>query len=373
MLLRTSSAPVLSALNSSFFQTEVCKDSVEPPHNVLSSNMSSFHSMSSPSFHLGRTSSHGICAGEDAHAGLGSEQELGRASRPSRLSRAQSEGDLACFSAAMVASTGHPEQGMPGSEIGERDRKDSRASLHSVAPPLDVRESILEEPDEAEQLSPLPMCSWSPLDSKGLRVLKDSSSFVLNDGEVYSSLKVNPSGSPIACNEKGCRPLTKLECKQLGFLDMACGIGSDNFEWGRGNNGMNFDSFNSRDAYFRSLLQSDPENPLLLQNYAQYLTKKGEVKKAEEYFERAILADPSDGDVLSKYAKLQWDVNRDHERAEAYYDQAVQAAPNDCYVMASYASFLWDVEDNEEASPAASALPAYGTPPVTPSPLLASA
>ncbi|KAI5055460.1 hypothetical protein GOP47_0028981 [Adiantum capillus-veneris] len=146
-----------------------------------------------------------------------------------------------------------------------------------------------------------------------------------------------------------------------------------NFKWSGIDDGMKFNFSNSRDVYFQSLLQSDPENPLLLQNYAQHLFKKGEVKKAEEYYERAILADPSDGEVLSKYAKLQWDVNRDQKRAEAYHGQAVQAAPNDYYVMASYASFLWDVEDNEETTPVAPPPPAYGSTPPASSPLLASA
>ena len=57
------------------------------------------------------------------------------------------------------------------------------------------------------------------------------------------------------------------------------------------------------------------------------------MKRSEEYYERAILADPHDGEVLSQYAKLQWDVHKDQDRAEMYYDQAVQAAPDDWLVL----------------------------------------
>lgn len=53
--------------------------------------------------------------------------------------------------------------------------------------------------------------------------------------------------------------------------------------------------------------------------------------KAEEFYSRAILADPGDGEVLSQYAKLIWDFNHDHDRAASYFEQAVQAAPNDRY------------------------------------------
>lgn len=51
--------------------------------------------------------------------------------------------------------------------------------------------------------------------------------------------------------------------------------------------------------------------------------------RAEEFFERAILASPSDGEVLSQYAKLIYQVHGDVERATHYHEQAVKAAPED--------------------------------------------
>ncbi|KAJ6832486.1 uncharacterized protein M6B38_343970 [Iris pallida] len=119
-----------------------------------------------------------------------------------------------------------------------------------------------------------------------------------------------------------------------------CGGGGDEFF---------SDSNRSPDVYYQQMMQADPSNPLVLGNYAKYLKEvRGDLGKAEEYCERAILANQEDGGVLSMYADIIWERSKDAERAEAYFDRAVQAAPDDCYVAASYARFLWDAEEEEE-------------------------
>lgn len=51
--------------------------------------------------------------------------------------------------------------------------------------------------------------------------------------------------------------------------------------------------------------------------------------RAEECYGRGILANPSDGEMLSMYGNLMWETHKDEERAEAYFERAVKASPDD--------------------------------------------
>lgn len=54
---------------------------------------------------------------------------------------------------------------------------------------------------------------------------------------------------------------------------------------------------------------------------------KGDLSGAEHYYFQATLADPKDGDTLSQYAKLVWELHRDKDIASDYFERAVHAAP----------------------------------------------
>ncbi|XP_044485322.1 uncharacterized protein LOC123210893 isoform X3 [Mangifera indica] len=87
-------------------------------------------------------------------------------------------------------------------------------------------------------------------------------------------------------------------------------------------------------------------------NESQLFQCKGDFQGAEDYYSRAALADPANGEILSQYAKLVWDLHHDHDKALGYYEQAVEATPADCFfvfsnVLAAYASFLWQTEEND--------------------------
>ncbi|KAE8727056.1 Detected protein of unknown function [Hibiscus syriacus] len=61
-----------------------------------------------------------------------------------------------------------------------------------------------------------------------------------------------------------------------------------------------------------------------------------DTERAEEYYGRAILVSPGDGEILSLYAQLIWDRHGDKTRTSM--------------VLGSYAHFMWEAEeeDNEE-------------------------
>lgn len=107
---------------------------------------------------------------------------------------------------------------------------------------------------------------------------------------------------------------------------------------------------------------------------------KQDLEGAMEYYSRAILLDPNDGEILSQYAKLVWKLHRDLDRASFYFERAIQASPQDrlallfmpinslgsyvhvyrfdwpdfnslfdfSHVHAAYASFLWETEEDED-------------------------
>uniref|UniRef100_A0ACD5V658 Uncharacterized protein n=1 Tax=Avena sativa TaxID=4498 RepID=A0ACD5V658_AVESA len=103
------------------------------------------------------------------------------------------------------------------------------------------------------------------------------------------------------------------------------------------------------DAQYKEMVDEQPGNALFLRNYAQFLHEvKGDPRRAEEYYSRAMLADPSDGEIMSQYAKLVWAVHRDHDRSLDYFQKSVQAALRDSHVLAAYASFLWEQDDDDD-------------------------
>ncbi|XP_072955835.1 uncharacterized protein [Typha angustifolia] len=101
-----------------------------------------------------------------------------------------------------------------------------------------------------------------------------------------------------------------------------------------------FDSENERIKNYKQRTATSHHLKMLWHSYwiIYHLSKvKGDAQRSDEYYSRAILADPSDGDILSQYAKLVWELHHDEDCASSYFERAVQVAPQNSHVLASYA------------------------------------
>ncbi|XP_076908428.1 uncharacterized protein LOC143565313 [Bidens hawaiensis] len=205
---------------------------------------------------------------------------------------------------------------------------------------------------------PVPILSpLSHLEVKNIQKL----SRPVSEPKIFSRLTSINAGSKILhemlreVDEDQCfEPISGVLFEE-GFYGV-CGGGSgrdrDGFGSGSGRFGGSRDHNDDRNkigARYLKLLESNPNDALVMRNYGKFLHEvEGDTVKAEEYYGRAILASPGDGELLSLYGKLIWDVYRDGERAQYYFDQAISVCSDDCMVMGSYAQFLWEAEEDED-------------------------
>ncbi|KAL1222045.1 hypothetical protein V5N11_025503 [Cardamine amara subsp. amara] len=99
-------------------------------------------------------------------------------------------------------------------------------------------------------------------------------------------------------------------------------------------------------------LAQEPNNHLLLSNYAQFLyLVTQDYDRAEECFKKAIESEEADADAYSKYAIFQWKVRKDLWAAEENFLEAISADPTNSYYAAIYANFLWQTGGEETCFP----------------------
>ncbi|XP_065869950.1 uncharacterized protein [Euphorbia lathyris] len=110
--------------------------------------------------------------------------------------------------------------------------------------------------------------------------------------------------------------------------------------------------FHRTDLVYQMGVAEDPNNPLLLLNYAQFLyLVRRDYDRAEECFKRAIMSGPSDAETFSRYADFLWVARKDLMNAEEVYQQAMEAAPDSHYYASKYANFLWSTGGEDTCFP----------------------
>ncbi|KAI3772238.1 hypothetical protein L6452_03419 [Arctium lappa] len=103
---------------------------------------------------------------------------------------------------------------------------------------------------------------------------------------------------------------------------------------------------------YQTGLSQEPDNPLLLANYAQFLCLVArDYDRAEDYFKRASKVEPKDAEALNKYASFLWQIRNDLWAAEETYLEAISADPNNSFYAANYAHFLWSTGGEDTCYP----------------------
>lgn len=91
-------------------------------------------------------------------------------------------------------------------------------------------------------------------------------------------------------------------------------------------------------------------DPRLLGNYALFLSSvRKEPDRAEEFFERAIEADPERANAVGNYANFLSDVRKDADRADEFYRRAIEIDPDHSNNLGNYGLFLSDRNEPDRA------------------------
>uniref|UniRef100_A0A0D6QYN9 Uncharacterized protein n=1 Tax=Araucaria cunninghamii TaxID=56994 RepID=A0A0D6QYN9_ARACU len=116
----------------------------------------------------------------------------------------------------------------------------------------------------------------------------------------------------------------------------------------------NYICYDRTNLHYQHSISADPDNPLLLANYAQFLHLVfHDYDRADEYFQRAVKLDPSDAEVIGRYAQFLWLGRGDLEAAEEAFLDAIAADPGNPFHAGSYAHFLWNTGGEDTCYPIA--------------------
>ncbi|KAG2537178.1 uncharacterized protein LOC120690715 [Panicum virgatum] len=97
-----------------------------------------------------------------------------------------------------------------------------------------------------------------------------------------------------------------------------------------------------RKAAYERIIASGGANSLVLSNYAQLLYELDkDINRAEMYFKQAVAAEPADGEAMRRYGMFLWHARGDIGGAEEMFTGAIDEEPESSHHRSSYAWFLW--------------------------------
>ncbi|XP_057548438.1 uncharacterized protein LOC130826856 [Amaranthus tricolor] len=115
---------------------------------------------------------------------------------------------------------------------------------------------------------------------------------------------------------------------------------------------VDYEDYYKTQLLYQNGLNQEPDNVLLLVNYAQFLyLVVHDFDRAEEYFKRAVKVEPKDAEAHNKYANFLWQVRNDLWAAEETFLEAISAEPSNSYYAANYAHFLWNTGGEDTCFP----------------------
>lgn len=113
-----------------------------------------------------------------------------------------------------------------------------------------------------------------------------------------------------------------------------------------------YEDYFKTELLYQGGVTQEPNNVLLLANYAQFLyLVVHDFDRAEEYFKRAVNVEPKDAEAHNKYANFLWQVRNDLWAAEETFLEAISADPSNSYYAANYAHFLWNTGGEDTCFP----------------------
>lgn len=105
----------------------------------------------------------------------------------------------------------------------------------------------------------------------------------------------------------------------------------------------NYNCYDRTELLYQEAISADPDNVLLLSNYAQFLhLVRHDNHRAEKYFGEALRSDSRDGEAIAKFANFLWLARGDLFSAEKTYLKALGVDPKNPFHAGCYAHFLWN-------------------------------